>query len=87
MEANGTEGTEIWKYHCKYWFKEINILINNTIDSFIPYKQIGGVRAFSGTTAAASTGKVTQVIGAVVDVQVSTTMMITIMNSNEPKET
>ena len=32
---------------------------------------LGGVRAFSGSTAAMSTGKVTQVIGAVVDVQVS----------------
>ena len=38
---------------------------------FPPNWHTGGVRAFSGSTAAMSTGKVTQVIGAVVDVQVS----------------
>jgi len=31
--------------------------------------QLGGVRAFSGSTAAMSNGKITQVIGAVVDVK------------------
>jgi hypothetical protein len=35
----------------------------------------GGARAFSGSAVASSVGKVTQVIGAVVDVQVSHLMI------------
>jgi hypothetical protein len=57
--------------HLFHYLLHVILTLSSISLSYLSHRLSGANRAFGTTTAAASAGKVTQVIGAVVDVQVS----------------